>query len=496
MKVVFVYMGAVNLGIEYLSSMLECHGHTTDLVFDPALFDDKRYFHSPFLAQIFNQENRIIDKIISKKPNLIAFSTITDNYRWACRLAEILKKRLVKTPIVFGGAHPTLVPERVIKNDYVDFLILGEGEYALLELVDSIEQGKDWDKIHNVWGKKINIIISNPLRPLVNNLDELPLPNKDLFQKYIPNQDEYIIISGRGCPYSCTFCCNHVWQKIYKDNGQYLRKRSVEHVIDELKKGKIKYNFSTVYFADEVFTWNREWIIEFAEKYKKEINVPYKCVCHPMQMEDKILFLLKASGCYAIQIGVESTDAETKKSILKRFEDNESVKNAVAKSREYGITIIVDHIFGLPGEKESDLENAAIFYSEIRPHRVTNYTLSYFPKTAIIDTSLKMGILDENRIEKIETGIEDSYISDGSVYDKKQKRIIKNFVVLFTMLPFLSKKIIKYIIEKKLYRFFYIVPSFIISFFDLLTVIFITHEWRGINYLKYYYRELKKNFLN
>ncbi len=494
MKVVFVYMGAVNLGIEYLSGMLKKHGHDTDLVFDPALFDDKRYFHSPFLSRIFNQEKKVIQNILFAKPDLIAFSTITDNYRWASRLAKKIKDAVPNIPIVFGGPHATLLPESVIKNDFVDFLVAGEGEYALLELVQAIEQNKKYDMIQNVWSKKNGEIISNPLRPLISNLDELPFPNKELFDKYIPNKDEYIIISGRGCPYSCTFCCNHVWQKLYENKGKFLRKRSVKNLIEELKKGKKQYKFTSVYFADEVFTWDKKWIEEFAEYYPHEINIPFKCVCHPLQMEEKTIELLKKAGCYAIQIGVQSTDEKFKKDLLGRPENNASVKKAVENCHKYGITIIVDHIFGLPGEKEDSLLDAAIFYAEIRPQRITNYTLSYFPKTSIVDIAQKMGIIDENKLKSIENGGENSYISGGSVNDKKQKKTIKNFTILFTWIPFLKKNTVHFILKKKLYKQFYLIPSPFVTLLDFLTVMLITHEWRGINYLKYYYREIKKIF--
>ncbi|MDD5773569.1 MAG: radical SAM protein [bacterium] len=494
MKVVFVYMGTINLGIESLAGMLEAHGHKTDLIYDPALFDDKRYIYSPRLARLFNQEKIIIEKILESRPDLIAFSVLTYNYQWASRMAQGLKKKLPQVPIVFGGHHPTLLPERVIKDDFVDFLVVGEGEYALLDLANALEKGGDCHNIENVWSKKDGKIISNPVRKLIEDLDVIPLPDKELFQKYIPSQDEYIIISGRGCPFRCTFCCNPVWHKIYEGKGRFVRKRSVANVIEELKVNKKKYGFKTIYFADEAFTWNSEWIRQFAESYGKQIQVPFKCVCHPLQLDEEIVGLLKKAGCYAVEIGIQTIDEELKRSLLRRTESNTEVKEAIERCHKYGLTIIADHIFGLPGDKEEFLEKAACFYSQVRPHRITDYTLSYSPETALLETACKMGIVDAEQLECIESGRDNSYIHGGSTKDKHQKRIAENFIVFFKLIPFIPDKLVILIIKKKTYRYFHLFPKPFLAILDLLTVIFISHEYRALNYLKYYYRELKKYF--
>lgn len=185
MNVVFVCRGAESLGVEYLSSVLKEHGHQTALAFDPGLFGDKRYLNVSFLKRLLDSRVQLCQKIRSLEPDLVAFTVVTDFYRWACQVARWVKENL-NVPVVFGGIHPTSLPHRVLDNNSVDFVIRGEGEYALLELVSSLEKGKVDTNIQNLCFRKNGEAVVNPLRSLLENLDELPFPDKSLFERDIP----------------------------------------------------------------------------------------------------------------------------------------------------------------------------------------------------------------------------------------------------------------------------------------------------------------------
>lgn len=136
MKISFIYLGSENLGIEYLSSVLKKSGHKVELIFDPALFCDKHYLNVDFLAKLFDSRKKIIKRVLESRPDLIGFSVFTHNYKWALSIASLIKKE-IDIPIIFGGVHPTILPEDVIANNSVDMICIGEGEEALLELMDN-----------------------------------------------------------------------------------------------------------------------------------------------------------------------------------------------------------------------------------------------------------------------------------------------------------------------------------------------------------------------
>jgi len=153
MKIVFAAMGEDNLSIESLSAVLKQAGHETALAFDPALFDESMYFHIAWLARLFSQRTKVIQKIVRLNPDLVAISVFSNNYQWACAIAEGVKKHL-SVPIIFGGVFATNCPETVIANPNVDMVCLGEGEQPIVELVNSMAKGTIDDTIKNLWFKK------------------------------------------------------------------------------------------------------------------------------------------------------------------------------------------------------------------------------------------------------------------------------------------------------------------------------------------------------
>src|SRR5262245_9575398 len=137
MRVVFVALGQEQLGISMLSAVLRRSGHETALVFTPALFNDRYYFDVPVLRDVFNRDRFLIDEIAALEPDLLAFSVRTPTYQWALQIARQAKARLAM-PVIFGGVHPSAVPEICLENEAVDFVCVGEGEHAIVALCDEL----------------------------------------------------------------------------------------------------------------------------------------------------------------------------------------------------------------------------------------------------------------------------------------------------------------------------------------------------------------------
>jgi len=184
LKILFIYNGAEHFGIEFLSAFLKNHGHETSLLFDPAPFSTGAILiTNKFLSRIFDLDDEIIvKKAIKGKPDLIAFSCITQTYRWSLNLAEKIRQQS-DIPIVFGGIHPSSVPEEVMQHNFIDYVIVGEGEYALLELLEHLDgnDNKTLSKVQNLVYRSQGKVCNNPVRGYIKDLDSIPFPDKSLF---------------------------------------------------------------------------------------------------------------------------------------------------------------------------------------------------------------------------------------------------------------------------------------------------------------------------
>ena len=443
------------LGIEYLSSVLKKEGYKVDLILDLKTENDFK--------------KRLYKRIKSFEPDFVCFSVMTDNYLWACDIARAVNE-MTDALIIFGGIQVTSCPEEVLGNDFVDYIIIGEGEGAIKEIVDD----KVIDKlcIPNVWVKLGDDIIKNPVRPLIRDLDSLPHPDKEIFIKEAPHfQEVYRCLTSRGCPFGCSYCFNSYMKNLYKGD-KWLRQRSVKNVIDELELIKRRGTYKQIFFVDDSLTSNREWLIEFLKEYKEKIDIPFKAMSHPLFIDDEVARLLKKAGCLRIQIGAQTPNEKIRSEICKRHEKNETILKAVNHLKDHKIMVNIDHIFDLPTETLEDYEEGLKFYIDLKPQKYTSFWLQYFPNTEIVDVGRAHGGIDEEALKLTRKG-NISYSTNSGTKKETHKELmaISRFMNWIPLLPksvsryILKKKwhfkIFKYKIWDKLYR----VPYFIIHLF-------------------------------
>jgi len=446
----FIYGGFENLGIEYLSAVLKEHGFQTELAFDPQLFDDP-FLRVKYLNKVFNYDRWIINRIRKFKPQIVAFSVVSANYAWALNLAR--QTRLFSTAhITFGGIHPTSVPDKVIKQECIDSVVVGEGEFAFLDLANGIKSGKVDYSTRNVWFKTDGQVIKNPVRPYIDDLDVLPFPDKDLYYREIPAyRSGYTIITRRGCINSCSYCYNSVMDKVYSSEPKRIRLRSVDNVLEELKQAKRKYNFRLLRINDDLFTYNKNWLKEFSRRYKKEIGVPLYCFGSPNSVDEEVAVYLKEAGCYQLCLGVQSITPQVRKDVFHRSESNEQIIEAINLCRHYNIRVVVDNIIGYPGEERGELLKMAEFYTRCKPHRICIFWLVYYPRTSIVEIAERNGILQKEDIERLE---EEPHNTANTLYNNihaKQKKKYHLLLVLYHLLP---AKLFDWILSKKIFLFF------------------------------------------
>jgi radical SAM superfamily enzyme YgiQ (UPF0313 family) len=465
MKILFIYPGYENLGIEYLSSALIKNGHQTFLIFDPVLFNECGSIRIRFLSFLLDYTKTILKRIAHINPDLICFSCVSDNFKWMLDIAGKIKANF-DIPIIAGGIHPTSVPDLVINNDLIDFICVGEGDEAIVELINKMQIGDD-RRIRNIWSKKEGVIIPNDIRPLIENLDSLPFPDKDLYYKeYKFFSRGYLIATSRGCPHSCTYCSNSLLREIYRDKGKYLRRRSVGNVIEELSRSMKKYKPRYVHFCDEVFTTDKIWLREFVDLYKKNINLPFACYSSPLFIDEQTAGLLGEGGCYKLQIGVQTLNENTRRNLLNRWYTNQEIEKTIKIAKKNKIYLTCDNILGLPGESEQDLIEMAKFYNLNMPNHIEIFWLRYYPCTAILDKVFNSTTLKNSGPQKPELYIEPRGIATGG--DTYRKELAK-FHFLFSIFPLLPAVMRRVILNKRLYRFFpFLKPIWVILLFKYL----------------------------
>lgn len=400
MKVLFYQYGNEDwLSIGYLSAVLKRAGHETDLLLEPPL---DLYVKIPLISK-----QTLIKSLLRKaerfRPSLLAVSSTTDAFPHAREMIRLVKDRM-KIPVVIGGIQATVLPEYVLRNTEADYVCLGEGEGALKDLVDALQNGGDPRDIPNLWLKSGSEIVRNPVRHLIDDLDSLPFPDKEIFRQYGCLTKDYNIMTGRGCPHNCSYCCNHLYRKMYKDKGGYVRRRSVANVMVELTERKKVYGFSSVYFWDDSFTFDKKWLTEFADAYTRYVGLPFHCLSRPENMDSGTAGLLKRAGCTHINMGIESGSEHIRRTVLNRYYTDEQLARAVEAIKQHGIKLNSFNMFGIPDETPEDMWRTLNVSKAIRPDGAFAFLLKPFPGTDIAKYALEKGLITQADMDLINAG--------------------------------------------------------------------------------------------
>lgn len=445
MKICFVAIGCEQLAISLLAGLCKEKGHEVSVAYSASLFHDRFNLEMPTLGRLLDDKQILMKRIREIQPDVLAFSCLTSTYQWSLDIARRSKVMFPEVKTIFGGVHISAVPERAIAKKEVDIVVVGEGEDAFPLILEAIEKDQ-WDApiantlYHNAEGK----VVRGIQKGFYQELDTLPWYDKSIWDEHLRINDKYMTMSSRGCPYRCSFCFNNFFAKLpddKKNKGKYVRIRSVDHVIAELKWAKKRYKkIRFVDFQDDVFTTSKPWLREFAKRYKEEIDIPYQCLTHPKFMDEEVAQLLSYSGCVWIQMGVQSMDDDYKKKLL-RFERSDNIEEACRVMREHGIKFKLDHMFGLPDEPMVAQEKALDLYRKYPPNRIQTFWTCFLPGTDLLKEGLEKGHITEAEAEKLYEGDEFYfYRVDGHLKDRETVDMYKAYNFVFKILPLLSYK--------------------------------------------------------
>ena len=352
---------------------------------------------------------------------------------------NLMKIRELKKPIILIGPHGTSTPNYF--ENYADYIVIGEPEITVKELVSSLSKRRSVRKVKGLHYKEGRKFITTPPRPLISDLDSLPFPDRSLIKNekyYNPickNNPFTAILTSRGCPYQCTFCYKGVY-------GSKWRKRSAENVVKELIEIREKYGIKEVWFRDDLFLLDKERVIKICEGIiKNKLDISWSCASRVDNLDFSTLKKMKEAGCYVLSFGIESGSEE----ILRRIKKGitlEKVKEVVRWCKKLDIRTRGYFIIGFPGETAETINKTLKFAKELDLDYFMLSIMTPYPNTEIYNEAMR---------EKIIPGINWEYSLKyaGRIKTKfqfselvkiKRKLYLKYYLRPFYIFPRLNRK--------------------------------------------------------
>lgn len=367
------YFPGVNHGLASLAATARQKGH---------------FFSFRHLIKKEPAEN-VADEISKINPDIVGFSFATNQKQYVLDYSKAIYQK-TKVLQIAGGMHPTVAPLDVFKIKHINGVCVGEGEHALTELLSRIDEKKDIYSIPSFWWKTDNgKIIRNPVYPLDADLSKLPFPDYSIFDTKIISDASsgwVAMLVIRGCPYNCYYCCNHVLRNIYPQKENYFRTPSPEYAISLIKHNLSFYeNPKGISFADDLLTFNPDWLDKFSALYSKEIGLPYTCNSRIECLSDRTVESLKKSNCKTVFIGVESGNEKIRKELLNRFYSNKDIIEGFRRLKKAGISSCSYNIVGFPFETKKQMEETLKINQIIKPDNGVVFYFYPYPGTKLFD---------------------------------------------------------------------------------------------------------------
>jgi radical SAM superfamily enzyme YgiQ (UPF0313 family) len=384
------------MGLLYIAALLEKNGHTVRILDSSAEGYNNVVDVGGGYIRYGLDDTAIVKRIIEFMPDVVGVSCLfSARLREALRICR-LAKEVGGITVVVGGLHPSLYPSDILRDSNVDYVIMREGEYRLVGL---LEENHDIDGI--AYRKEGRIVI-NPPTSKIEDLDSLPFPARHLINletyfdiavpcaPFFKSNRVVHILTSRGCPGNCNFCSTvNYW-------GRKFRKRSVGNIIKEIELLKYKYDIGEVQFTDDNLTADPRRAKELF-KQMKDLKLHW-CTPHGLMistLDEEMLRIMGKSGCYQITMAVESGSPRVLKDIIHKNVDLERVKYLIKKAHKYGISVHLLFLVGLPGETREEIYKTLEFPFQTEADSVSFFIASPLPGSELYDYSLQKGYLHE-----------------------------------------------------------------------------------------------------
>ncbi|MBF0129738.1 MAG: cobalamin-dependent protein [Alphaproteobacteria bacterium] len=368
------------LGIMSLSSYLKSKGHRVDLI----------------LLSEFSDIDAVLSSVRAHAPDIVGFSVMTPQVNLFRPVTRAVKERL-GLRVVWGGAHCMFMSEQTTDYPGVDFICTGEGEEALLELMNRIGNGAPAEDIPGLWARRSDGSWSkNPLG-MLEPLDQYPPPDRELYYQNHPLLAGFGVkrfMTQRGCPYKCSYCYEPALADMYADKGKLVRRRSVDNVIAEIKDVTSRYPTRQVHFSDDTFNLNKKWVLEFCDRYRRDIHLPWSCNISVQIVDENLIASMKAAGCRGVVYGLESGVEETRMTTLNKPIPDKTYVETSRLLRKYGILYMTNIMFALPNETLDHAVRSITFNHEIRPYGTKTCVLKMYKGTKLAEQAQAAGLCE------------------------------------------------------------------------------------------------------
>lgn len=327
------------------------------------------------------------------KPDIVAFSVMVQDYSITKRLSGIAKNDY-KVPVVWGGIQPILEPEVSIGEKEVDYICTGEGENAFVEFIARLGGAGDPFTVKGVWAKRTSgEIIQNDRPDLIEDLDSLDFPDRDLFppEYYRAELTGANILTARGCPFPCSFCQNKKLMDIFRGKGSFVRYRSFENIFREMEQVILKYGSKSFYMSDEIFTLNRKRVMEFCEEYPSRIGKPFMAQTRADKLDGEMAKALRKAGCFMMNIAIESGNEDIRERVLKKDITKEQIVKAFRAAADNGIMTGSFNMIGIPGETMDEMKETIEINRMLKPDRIMCSIYMPLPGTELGEQCFKEG---------------------------------------------------------------------------------------------------------
>ncbi len=371
--------GQLPLGIAYLAGVLRRNGDIGVECLDTSLAEH------PF--------ETLADRVRSREYDMVGFSVTTPQLAAARRMARLVKELCPRCTVVFGGAHPSVMPEDTLAWPWVDIVVVGEGEETLLELV---ARGGDPRGVAGLWYRDGHRVTENPRRPYLRDLDQLPPPARELFpmNTYLrnwysldavsPGVRGTSVIASRGCPYRCSFCQPTISTLF----GRAVRKRSPGSIVSELETLREVYGIEAFMFEDSTFVLDPGWVRELcASMITADLDLLWCCNVRADLLDRELLATMHRAGLRKVNLGIESASERVLSQIYRKGITIEQVDRVVAWAGELGIRVQGYFIVGAPTETKQEMLATVKYARDLAIDDAVFDIATPFPHTALYEMS-------------------------------------------------------------------------------------------------------------
>ena len=431
MRVLFLQDNGINesLALCELSAVLRAAGHETAVLLE-------------------REERDILDAAAAFDPHWFLIPCSILAHHWALDMARRVKARFPDRLVIFGGTHPTFYPE-IVHEDFVDATIIGEAEGAALDICNALESGGDIADIPNISLVRDGRLITNPKRPLVAPLDDIPMPDRGMYFRYpfIRNFGWKKFMSGRGCYHSCAYCYNPTIRKSYKGLGVYVRRKTPARMVSEIQWMKQNSRLKIAHFSDDLFISQEEWVEEFSERYHAELGgLPFTCNSTVDLVTERAVRALQRAGCRAVAIGIETGDQEVRHMIMKKNIDDDQIRHAAELIKRHGMLLVTFNMIGNPGESLESAFRTMELNAEIGTDCARLTFGIPLPRTRYAKYAVDVGVLDPEDAERLPSLTDIARGGPQPIFKTPHRRELINLYYLFrfgvarpSMIPTIKK---------------------------------------------------------